>query len=607
MRIEFKKIEIHNFMSFEDEVFDFSEKDGMTLVQGINNDFPGQTNGAGKSNIFLSLAYTLFGDLPKIKKNENIINRLANPQEMRLVLWLDVDNKSYKIARGISKKASSLEVLKIAKDGSEEDITKSSIAETQKMIEDDILHCDISIFLRTILLTADETYNFYLLKKADKKEFVEKLFDIGVFEEIWKLVHRDVLDLDKEILSKQSYLLGLSKTIDDCQDKSQRHEVEHENRLKLLTESISNAEEKLAEQKKIEVKSNDEVVKKLELAIDKLEEKKSETWNVESSLAEKISKCDLGMHKLESTKSSSQKTISKHSEVLGKLCDDCKTIFSKYYSLDKCLEEIEDADEKIKKLEEAKKKLLEEKSELSKSRSSNEDKIQKARAKLRDLNAEAVEARAALAKLESRVESLKNDLVKTKSEKNPWLEILDETKKKIESGSKEVEALALKRKHLDLAQSIVSQDTLRKFVIKDLVVLLNNKIKTYLTKLGANFYVVFDEDMDYEFMTPSGKCEWGNFSAGERMKTMVATSFAFRDFMAARNGLNANILILDEYFDSAIDALTVESVLNLLKDMSRELKQSIYVITHRKEVSQDMFDQLLVVEKTNGTSHASFI
>ena len=197
MRITFKKIEIHNFMSFEDEVFDFSEKDGMTLVQGINNDFPGQTNGAGKSNIFLSLTYTLFGDMPKIKKNENIINRLANPQEMRLALWLDVDGQQYKIARGISKKASSLEVFKLTKCGGEEDVTKSSIAETQKMLENDILHCDISIFLRTILLTADETYNFYLLKKADKKEFVEKLFDIGVFEEIWKLVHRDVLDLDK--------------------------------------------------------------------------------------------------------------------------------------------------------------------------------------------------------------------------------------------------------------------------------------------------------------------------------------------------------------------------------------------------------------------------
>ena len=144
------------------------------------------------------------------------------------------------------------------------------------MLEDDILHCDISIFLRTILLTADETYNFYLLKKADKKEFVEKLFDIGVFEEIWKLVHRDVLDLDKEMLAKQSYLLGLSKTIDDCQDKSTRYEDEHKAKLKLLVESIGDAESKLAEQKKVEVKSNGDVIKKLELALEKLEDKKSE-------------------------------------------------------------------------------------------------------------------------------------------------------------------------------------------------------------------------------------------------------------------------------------------------------------------------------------------
>ena len=607
MRITFKRIEIHNFMSFEDEVFDFSENRGMILVQGVNHDFPGQKNGSGKSNVFLSLVYTLFGDMPKIKKNENIINRQASPQEMRLVLWLDVDQQSYKIARGIAKRASTLEVVKLDSGGKEEEnITKSSIAETQKMLEDDILHCDISIFLRTILLTADETYNFYLLKKADKKEFVEKLFDIGVFEEIWKLVHRDVLDLDKEMLAKQSYLLGLSKTVDDCQDKSTRHEDEHKAKLKLLVESIGDAESKLAEQKKVEVKSNGDVIKKLELALEKLEDKKSEAWSGESALSEKISKCDLGIHKLEASKSASEKTVSKHSEVLGKLCDDCKVVFSKYYSLDKCLEEINSADVKIQKLEAAKKTLLEEKSGLSRSRAESEEKIQKARAKLRELNAEAAEARTALVRLESRVESLKSDLKKAEAEKNPWLEMLAETKKKIAAGTEELEASALKRKHLDLAQSIVSQDTLRKFVIKDLVVLLNNKIKTYLTKLGANFYVVFDEDMEYEFVTPSGKCEWGNFSAGERMKTMVATSFAFRDFMSARNGLNSNILVLDEYFDSAIDDLTVESVLGLLKEISNEMKQSIYVITHRKEVSPDTFNKILVVEKRDGISHVAF-
>lgn len=605
MKIKFKKIEIHNFMSFEDEVFDFSAQDGMTLVQGINRDFPGQKNGAGKSNIFLSLVYALFGEMPKIKKNENIVSRFASPQEMRIALWIDVDSQSYKIARGIAKRASSLEIKKILEDGSEEDLEKSSIAETQKMIEEELIHCDMPIFLRTILLTADETYNFYLLKKADKKVFVEKLFDISVFEEMWKLVHRDVLDIEKDLIAKQSSLLSMSKTADECQEKSASYATEHEKKIKLLIESVEDAESKLEAQKKTEVKTNLDAVKKLEIALEKLEEKKSSSWSRESELSEKISRCKLGIHKLEASKSSSEKTIEKHSEVLAKLCEDCKTVFKKYYSLDKCLEEVESSKEKISKLEEACKSLESEKVQAAEDRSKVDQKISLAREKLRSLNSEANEARAAVARLESRIESLKNDLAKTRSEKNPWLEILEDTKKKISSCSEDLERASLKRKHLDLAQSIVSQDTLRKFVIKDLVVLLNNKIKTYLTKLGANFYVVFDEDMDYEFITPSGKCEWGNFSAGERMKIMVATSFAFRDFMSARNGLNSNILVLDEYFDSAIDDLTVESILSFLKSWSRDLNQSIYVITHRKEVVQDMFDHILTVEKIQGISHAS--
>ena len=114
----------------------------------------------------------------------------------------------------------------------------------------------------------------------------------------------------------------------------------------------------------------------------------------------------------------------------------------------------------------------------------------------------------------------------------------------------------------------MSQETIRKFIVKDLVVLLNNKIKTYLTKLGAKYYVEFNEDMDYNFVTSRGTYEWSNFSAGERMRIMIATSFAFRDFMSIRNGLDSNILVLDEYFDSAIDSLCVENIISILKDFS---------------------------------------
>ena len=48
MRIEFKKIEISNFMAFSDEVFEFDKHNGLNLVCGKNNDILGAKNGSGK-------------------------------------------------------------------------------------------------------------------------------------------------------------------------------------------------------------------------------------------------------------------------------------------------------------------------------------------------------------------------------------------------------------------------------------------------------------------------------------------------------------------------------------------------------------------------------
>lgn len=63
MRIDFKRIEMKNFMSFAEESFDISSCNGMSLVQGKNNDIPGSRNGAGKSTLFNALLYVLFGQL----------------------------------------------------------------------------------------------------------------------------------------------------------------------------------------------------------------------------------------------------------------------------------------------------------------------------------------------------------------------------------------------------------------------------------------------------------------------------------------------------------------------------------------------------------------
>ena len=191
-------------MSFADEAFDFDKQDGISLVTGKNFDIPNSRNGAGKSNIFASLLYGLFGQLSNKVKGENIANRYVDDKDVRVAVYLAVDGVKYKAVSGMNKKAQGYFSLATFENDEEKDITKSTVAETRKFFEDEVLHCDVSLFLRTILLTSEQNYNFFNLKKQDKKDFIEKLFDIGVFGDMHEKIHKDVLRIEKDVMLHQS-------------------------------------------------------------------------------------------------------------------------------------------------------------------------------------------------------------------------------------------------------------------------------------------------------------------------------------------------------------------------------------------------------------------
>ena len=555
--------------------------------------------------MWLGMLYALFGQLQSKIKNENLVNRYAKTKDLEVALSFKVDEKDFIVRRSISKsKSSALSIVEVV-DGAEHDITKSTIAETQEMIEKDILRCDITIFLRTILLTADQTYNFYMLKKADKKEFVEKMFDISMFEEMHKLIHKDVLALDKESASCSSRIVVLSKNNDDYASRRDSYEVSREANLKVLTKSLEELKSKHeAAKKKEDENFSQDLVDKLNASISKDAESVESSMKKARALHEKKMKTELEIHKLEESAALKKSSIEKHKDILKKLCSECKPVFVKHYSLDAIAKEAKAMLEKRDELAKDKSSLIDEEiKECDSSASSLREHMNEIRSKLSKIMSEAASAKAETRALESEIKDVAKQLDQAKTGSNPYDELLEKCKNDLADETSRLEKMDLKMKYLKTAESIVSQDTLRKFIIKDLVVLLNNKIKTYLTKLGAQYYVEFDEDMDYEFITSNGTCEWSNFSAGERMRIMIATSFAFRDFMSIRNGLNANILVLDEYFDSAIDTLCVESIVGILKEYSKTQKQDVFVISHRPEVSPEWFDRVICVEKTDGISH----
>ena len=58
-----------------------------------------------------------------------------------------------------------------------------------------------SLYNKNLICLDISQDNFYTLKKADKKEFVEKLFDISIFGDMYNSIHKDLLALDKNIFS----------------------------------------------------------------------------------------------------------------------------------------------------------------------------------------------------------------------------------------------------------------------------------------------------------------------------------------------------------------------------------------------------------------------
>ena len=243
--------------------------------------------------------YALFGQLQTKIKNENLANKYVNDKDMAVVLTLTVDNEDYKIRRGLARgKSSFLELFKI-ENGNSVDITKSTLPETQDFIEKDIIHCDLTMFLRTILLTADQTYNFYMLKKADKKEFVEKLFDISVFEDMFKLMHKDCLFLEKESIASQNKIMVLNKNREDYESRMSMYEENKKEKIRAMSKSILDLEKRHDAAKKVETKSNAATVEKLETAIEKLRDEYDSMLEECHSLKSKTGQIDIGLHKLD--------------------------------------------------------------------------------------------------------------------------------------------------------------------------------------------------------------------------------------------------------------------------------------------------------------------
>jgi DNA repair exonuclease SbcCD ATPase subunit len=341
----------------------------------------------------------------------------------------------------------------------------------------------------------------------------------------------------------------------------------------------------------------------LKIELDEEEQKEKNLVSQINTLKEKKNKLDKAIYQLQSSNVLLQtqidnniKHISKHSEVLDIVCSNCKVLIENKYDIknlkitnDATDNKIQDNLNKINKLQQTLKSII----DNIVSSKNIENKVQ-------ELDAHITKNKWIYNHLDTDIKELSNKIIEVKSQKSQFDTLINECVDKIKVKNVSLSELYNTKKYLDAVEFIVSEDGVKKILIKDLVDLLNNLIHIYLEQMGTEYTCIFDYNFDVKFVTSTGICEYNNFSAGERKRINIATLFAFNDILNSGGSVDSNIFIIDEILDENIDTYAIQSLVDILDKQAKIKEQTIYLISHREAFNEDLFDNVVELEKYNG-------
>lgn len=129
----------------------------------------------------------------------------------------------------------------------------------QKQLEDEVLGVDFKTFMNLIYTNPNSSVSILKAKKQDKRQFLERMFDLGYFSELSKRVQKklvknqeNIAEVEKEIYKSESIIEVIKKDLDNLilpdltKYKEEINELEKQLH-KLSEDGIYNNEEELLE------------------------------------------------------------------------------------------------------------------------------------------------------------------------------------------------------------------------------------------------------------------------------------------------------------------------------------------------------------------------
>ena len=130
---------------------------------------------------------------------------------------------------------------------------------------------------------------------------------------------------------------------------------------------------------------------------------------------------------------------------------------------------------------------------------------------------------------------------------------------------------------------------------------MNKLINNYLQKM--DFFVKFDLDENFNETIMSrfrDNFTYASFSEGEKFRIDLSLLFTWRKVAKLKNSTSTNLLIMDEVFDSSLDAGGTEEFLKLIHELDE--KTNVFIISHKGDQLFDKFENVLKFEKSKNFS-----
>lgn len=608
-----------NFAGFREFEMELSDQ-GLVFIEGVNKDTTSATsNGACKSGLFKAIGWALYGKAIDRRVGDELIHRGEKRATVSVEI-VDQDGDRYEIRRERRKQQPRLYVLK---NGEPLEVSKDRL---QSEI-DSLIGTDWSGFRNTAMYGQGDRDRFVYptTKDSERKAILHRILRTGVFELAHAEAKRRRLAVEKDLIKARADVERFSERIGDIDlsaIESRMESFEEDNREKaraLVAAAKDLASRARAAVPDVDVPVLKKSVAKKERKIARLraliEEHRSDSLAARkehSELSSRIAAVDAILR-------SSQQSLSL---LDGEKCPTCTADLGKGSSAShrRALRRaIADMESELSELSKGRETAAQAEESANDAIADAESEIDRLEGQVYDANVEIESVVAGKLRRSELLESAREKTAEARGLKelaNPYEEDLAEARARVSSLKKKRKRA---RKNVsDLTEALSSLEFwARGFGPRGLPSYVLDSVMPFITeRANEHLKILSDGDMSVSFSTQkeisSGEMRdeisisWHiegieNYppSGGQWKKIEVATNFALRDLVSAREGFSSSVLCLDECLDG-MDTEGRQRVVDLLHSLRKEC-ESIFVISHDSDLSE-VFEKTLVVTKEDGVS-----